>query len=236
MPLDLTLDGLIGMVVEDTPTGEVLDRLATAAASAAELGELGDALLGYFVDRCRRDGRSWSDIGASLGVTKQAVQKRFVARSGATFTLERFTDRARRVLDHANEAARALGHNFRGTEHLLLGLFDEPDALAARILGKLGTTRADVEREVVSLVPRSPAVPAGDLPMTPRAERALALTVAQAVELGHNYIGTEHLLLGLLREQEGVAARVLTEIGVAEERVRAETIELLSGYRPGPAQ
>ena len=145
MALTVTLDGLIQSVVLDTPSGDVLDQLATASGTAVELGDLGDSLLGYFVDRCRRDGHSWAEIGGSLGVTKQAVQKRFVARPGVSFMLERFTVRARRVLDDATEEARALGHNYRGTEHLLLALFDDPEGLAAKVFESMAITRAAVE-------------------------------------------------------------------------------------------
>ena len=117
MALTVTLDGLIQSVVLDTPSGEVLDQLATASGTAGELGGLGDSLLGYFVDRCRRDGHSWAEIGGSLGVTKQAVQKRFVARLAVTFMYERFTVRARRASStmpptrHARSATTTAGRN-----------------------------------------------------------------------------------------------------------------------------
>ncbi len=230
MALTVTLDGLIQSVVQQSGSGEVLDQLASASATAAELGDLGDSLLGYFVDRCRRDGHSWAEIGGSLGVTKQAVQKRFVARIETTYTLERFTGRARRVLDFATEVARSFGHNHRGTEHMLLGLFEDPEGLAAKILADLGITRPAVERDVLTIVPRGTGTPAGDPPLTPRAERALAFALSEALDLGHNYIGTEHILLGLLREHDGVAARVLGGLGADEGRIRQRAIELLAGY------
>jgi hypothetical protein len=235
MALTVTLDGLIQTVVHDAESDDLLDQLAAASATASELGELGDALLGHFVDRCRRDGRSWAEIGGSLGVTKQAVQKRYVARIGATYTLERFTGRARRVLDFASEVARSFGHNHRGTEHLLLALFEDPEGLAAKILADLRITRPAVERDVLAIVPRGTGTPPGDPPLTPRAEHALTLALSEALKLGHNYIGTEHILLGLLREHDGVGARVLTALGADEERIRQRTIELLAGYRASKA-
>lgn len=232
MALTVTLDGLIQSVALDTPSGDVLDQLATASGTAVELGDLGDSLLGYFVDRCRHDGHSWAEIGGSLGVTKQAVQKRFVARPGVGFMLERFTVRARRVLDDATEEARALDHNYRGTEHLLLALFDQPEGVAAKVLESMKITRAAVERAVLALViGGSGGVPVDQPPLTPRATRVLELAGEyEALDLGHNYIGTEHILLGLLREENGVAARVLTELGVDHASVKAKTIELLAGY------
>ncbi|MEX1007940.1 MAG: Clp protease N-terminal domain-containing protein [Acidimicrobiia bacterium] len=232
MALTVTLDGLIQSVVHDAASDDLLDQLATASATAGDLGDLGDALLGHFVDRCRRDGHSWAEIGGSLGVTKQAVQKRFVARAAVPFMIERFTVRARRVLDDATEEARALGHNYRGTEHLLLALFHDPEGLAAKVLESMHITRAAVEREVLAHVTRGGGVPAADVPpLTPRAARVLELAGEyEALDLGHNYIGTEHILLGLLREGNGLAARVLTDLAVDHASLKAKTIELLSGY------
>jgi Clp amino terminal domain, pathogenicity island component len=231
MVLTVTLDGLIQSVVLDTPSGDVLDQLATASGTAVELGDLGDSLLGYFVDRCRRDGHSWAEVGGSLGVTKQAVQKRFVARAGVPFMLERFTVRARRVLDDATEEARALGHNYRGTEHLLLALFDQPEGVAAKVLESMKITHAAVEARVLELATRGSGGSVDVPPLTPRAVRVLELAVEyEALDLGHNYIGTEHILLGLLREGSGLAVRVLTELRVDHASVKAKTIELLSGY------
>src|SRR5262245_59404381 len=202
MPLPVTLDSLIHAVEASAP-GNVLGQLANASATAGELGDLGDSLLGVFVDRCRRDGRSWSEIGSSLGVSKQAVQQRFVDREGAgaapvISALSRFTDRAQRVLDHANDEARRAGVSYRGTEHLLLGLFDEPESVAAVVLGEVGFS-ADAARGALGHPRGAASVPDGDLPFTPRAARALELTLAEALKFGHNFVGTEHMLLALLR-------------------------------------
>ena len=157
--LQLTLDSMIRAVEQSAP-GDALGQLANASATATVLGELGDSLLGVFVDRCRRDGHSWSEIGGSLGVTKQAVQKRFVTVSTPLpLSFERFTGRARTVLARANDEARALEHNHRGTEHLLLALFDDADALAAIILAELAVTRGVVVERVLDEVPREAAAP-----------------------------------------------------------------------------
>jgi hypothetical protein len=226
----VSLDVLIDFVHENAASAEVLDQLATAAATAASLGELGDSLLGHFVDQSRRQGHTWAEIGTSLGVSKQAVQKRFVERA-AVPSLERFTDRARRVLVHAAASARHLGHNYRGTEHILLGLFDEPDGVAAHVLSELDVTRAGIEVDVRAVTPGlTTTIPAGDLPLTPRGVRVLELAVSSAVELGHNYIGTEHILLGIMRERDGLAARVLTARGLDQETVTTQVIAALTGY------
>src|SRR6266550_1738741 len=122
------LQELIETVERDAPGQDLLDLLATASATVSQLEEAGDALLGHYVDRCRGHGHSWSEISTALGVTKQAAHKRF---SFPAPTLERVTERARRTIDAAAGAARSMGHNYVGTEHLLLGLFAEPEGLAA---------------------------------------------------------------------------------------------------------
>jgi ATP-dependent Clp protease ATP-binding subunit ClpC len=143
---------------------------------------------------------------------------------------ERFTDRARRAVVLAQEEARRLNHAHIGTEHLLLGLIHEGEGVAARALEALGIERAAVRREVEEIVGRGQHPPPGHIAFTPRAKTALELSLREANQLGHNYIGTEHILLGLLREGDGVAARVLVKMGVDLNRVRQQVIELLHGY------
>ena len=162
----------------------------------AELSEVGDAVLGYFVDRARHAGASWTAISAALGVSKQAAHKRFAAATRPP-GLGRFTDRARRVLSSATDVARGLGHAYVGTEHLLLALYTEPDGLAARILVEAGIDRDAVEEAVLRRVPRGTETPQPPLPHTPRAVAVIEGTVREALLLGHNYVGTEHLLLVL---------------------------------------
>jgi hypothetical protein len=228
MDIPITLDSLIRAVEHSSPD-DVLGQLANASAAANELGELGDSLLGVFVDRSRRDGRSWAEIGRSLGVTKQAVQQRFVSSGALPVTFERFTQRARGVLVHAQQRARDLQHNYVGTEHLLLGLFDEPEGIAAKVLGELGTSADGVRDAVLGIIPRGHTEVIDEPPYTPRAARSLELALSCALELGHNYIGTEHELLGLLRESDGVAAIVLRDAGITFDTVKARVVELLTG-------
>jgi ATP-dependent Clp protease ATP-binding subunit ClpC len=146
---------------------------------------------------------------------------------------ERFTDRARRVVVFAQEEARMLNHNSIGTEHILLGLIHEGEGVAAKALESLGIALADVRADVEELVGQGPASPTGHIPFTPRAKKVLELSLREALQLGHNYIGTEHILLGLVREGEGVAAQVLQKQGADLNRVRQTVIQLLSGYEGG---
>jgi ATP-dependent Clp protease ATP-binding subunit ClpA len=143
---------------------------------------------------------------------------------------ERFTDRARRAVVLAQEEARKLNHAYIGTEHLLLGLIHEGEGVAARALEALGIERAAVRREVEEIVGRGQHPPSGHIAFTSRAKKALELSLREANQLGHNYIGTEHILLGLLREGDGVAAQVLVKMGIDLNRVRQQVIELLHGY------
>lgn len=142
---------------------------------------------------------------------------------------ERFTDRARRVCVLAQEQARQLNHNYIGTEHLLLGLLREGEGVASQALGALGIGVEMVAGEVESIVGRGEVSPSGDLPWTPRAKKVLELSLREALQLGHNYIGTEHVLLGLIREGEGVAAQVLVKFGGELKRVRQQVIKILCG-------
>jgi ATP-dependent Clp protease ATP-binding subunit ClpA len=261
-----TLQDLIDTVRQDAATDDPIDQLVIASATASDLEQTTDALLGHFVDRCRRAGRSWSEISTALGVSKQAVHKRFagplaerLAASGRP-TFERFTQRARGVLVAADAAAQASGHRLIGSEHLLLGLYAEPDGIAAKALLGMQVGRGQVEvalrtawaraataDEAVQPAsgsdspatqdqPDGPAAPlpgdqaTGRRPMSPKARAALVNALAVALEFGHNYIGTEHILLGLYRDPDSLAARVLTEIGPEPAETQARVAELLRGY------
>ncbi|MBY5160958.1 ATP-dependent Clp protease ATP-binding subunit [Salsipaludibacter albus] len=142
---------------------------------------------------------------------------------------ERFTDRARRVVVLAQEEARMLNHNYIGTEHILLGLIHEGEGVAAKALESLNISLEDVREQVSEIIGKGQTSPAGHIPFTPRAKKVLELSLREALQLGHNYIGTEHILLGLIREGEGVAAQVLQKLGADLNRVRQQTIQLLSG-------
>jgi ATP-dependent Clp protease ATP-binding subunit ClpC len=140
---------------------------------------------------------------------------------------ERFTERARQVVVLAQDEARALRHNYIGTEHLLLGLLREEEGIAARVLESLGVTIEDVRAEVARIVGQGDVVETGQIPFTPRAKRVLELSLREALSLGHNWIGTEHLLLGVAREDEGVAMQILRESDVDADRIRDEVIRML---------
>ena len=144
---------------------------------------------------------------------------------------ERFTDRARRVVVLAQEEARMLNHNYIGTEHILLGLIHEGEGVAAKALESLGISLDAVREQVQEIIGQGQQAPSGHIPFTPRAKKVLELSLREALQLGHNYIGTEHILLGLIREGEGVAAQVLVKLGADLNRVRQQVIQLLSGYQ-----
>jgi ATP-dependent Clp protease ATP-binding subunit ClpC len=144
---------------------------------------------------------------------------------------ERFTDRARRVVVLAQEEARMLNHNYIGTEHILLGLIHEGEGVAAKALESLGISLDSVREQVQEIIGQGQQAPSGHIPFTPRAKKVLELSLREALQLGHNYIGTEHILLGLIREGEGVAAQVLVKLGADLNRVRQQVLQLLSGYQ-----
>src|SRR6201987_308177 len=144
---------------------------------------------------------------------------------------ERFTDRARRVVVLAHEEARMLNHNYIGTEHILLGLIHEGEGVAAKALESLGISLEGVRSQVEEIIGQGQQAPSGHIPFTPRAKKVLELSLREALQLGHNYIGTEHILLGLIREGDGVAAQVLVKLGADLNRVRQQVIQLLHGYQ-----
>jgi ATP-dependent Clp protease ATP-binding subunit ClpA len=243
-----TLQDLINTVHQDARTGDALDQLVTAAATVAELEDTSDALLGHFVDRCRREGRSWSEISGALGVTKQAVHKRFagsiadkIIASVPSPTLERFTDRARKVLAAAIQMARDDGREQASSVHLLLGLFTQPEGVAAKALQEVGVSEAAIQAAagVGKATPTDTAKatePGGQAPkkFTADGSRALRNALAIALERGHNYIGTEHLLLGLYRDPASPAAVILAAAGATESEATARVNEMLSDFRRPP--
>jgi hypothetical protein len=218
------LEELIATVRADAASDDARDQLAAAAQTVAELEALSDAVLGHFVDQCRRSGRSWSEISAALGVSKQAAHKRF---SPATASLERWTPRAQSALRAAAEAARAFGHDHIGSEHLLFGLFEPAGGIAARILDELGLTRATVEAQILAVTPRASST-AIDLPYTLGAAEALGRTVSVALGLGHNYVGTEHLLLALFGDADDLGSKILVDAGATYDDVEGRVREKLA--------
>jgi hypothetical protein len=206
---------------------DVLEQLSDAVIAADHLGEVADHLIGHFVDQARRSGASWTEIGRSMGVTKQAAQKRFVPKdTGQPLDLDpsqgfsRFTPRAKNVVMAAQNEARTAGNDEIGPEHLVLGLLTEPDGLAARAIVAQDVALETVRRTVTATLP-----PAADqvpdlIPFDSRARKALELTFREALRMGHNYIGTEHILLALLELENGTGA--LSGLGVDKAAAEAD--------------
>lgn len=222
------LQELIDTIRRDSYSDDALAQLATASQTVTELSETGDAALGYFVDRARGAGRSWVEISSVLGVSKQAAHKRFAVSWTTRPAFDRYTDRAKRVVESASAIALRHRHNYVGTEHLLLALFTEPEAIATRVLAAHDITEAAVDTAVVAMIPDGETEVAGDPVLTPRANHALQGAVAEALELGHNYVGTEHILLAFYRDSGGVAPRVLLELGLDGDTARPELLKLLA--------
>ena len=232
-----SLAELIQTVQDRSADQDALTCVATAAEVTGDITNKADLLLGHFVAAARQAGCSWAEIGTALGVTKQGAQQRFVDRDETIprddeHLLLRFTSRARAGVARAREEALEMGHNYVGTEHLLLGILADPEALSVKVLDALGVPPDDLRAAVVEASgPRSPDHPSGaGPPFTPRARRVLDLTRGESLRLGHNYVGTEHLLLALVAEEDGIAGRVLRAQGVDMDRARAEVVRALSAY------
>ncbi|MET8141298.1 Clp protease N-terminal domain-containing protein [Sphaerisporangium sp. NPDC005288] len=234
-PTPVRLDDLIEYIKTNHAAGGALQQLSGAVLLGEHLGEVADHLIGHFVDQARKAGASWTEIGQSMGVTKQAAQKRFVPKGGEPFDLTsfaRYTTRARSVVVASQEEARQSGHGHIASEHLLLGLLHEPDALAGRAITEQGVPLERVrEAALASLGPTGerPAGQegAGEVAFTAESKKVLALTVREALRLGHNYIGTEHLLLALLSTEEDPAAQVLAALGVTPQASEASILAAL---------
>jgi Clp amino terminal domain, pathogenicity island component len=213
----VSLDELITYVKTMSPDGRPLDNLSDAVSVGADLDDKSDALIGHFVDAARRSGASWSQIGVSMGVSKQAVQKRFVTHwESAEFS--RFTQRSRNVLAAAEQIATGAGAEVIDASHLAAGLLSEPDGLAARIIHGAGLTDEQILAPlgIASPIPvRSSADPAAlrQLRFAEAGRAALRGALKEALRLGHNYIGTEHLLLGILFAK-GDAGQLLMDLGL----------------------
>ncbi|MBK1786329.1 Clp protease N-terminal domain-containing protein [Prauserella cavernicola] len=230
----IRLDDLIEAIKKAHP--DALDQLSDAVLAAEHLGEVADHLIGHFVDQARRSGASWTDIGTSMGVSKQAAQKRFVVKPDVSRLdpdeLDRFTPRAKNIVRAARTEARAAGNAEIRAEHLVLALLSEPEALAAKAIAARGVPADAVRRAATaSLPPRAESVP-DDPPVAASASKALELTFREALRLGHNYIGTEHILLGLLEFEGG--AGVLTDLGVTKAEVEDDVRAALAAITGNP--
>ncbi|WP_028926133.1 Clp protease N-terminal domain-containing protein [Pseudonocardia acaciae] len=226
------LDDLIGAIKK--AHNDPLEQLSDAVIAADHLGELADHLIGHFVDQARRSGASWTEIGQSMGVTKQAAQKRFVPKSelDASQGFSRFTPRARNAVVAAQNEARAASSAEIRPEHLVLGLLAEPEALAARAIVSRGVALEEVRRAATAKLPPAAAEMPALVPFDAAARKALELTFREALRLGHNYIGTEHMLLALLEQEDG--AGVLTELGIDKAGVEANVTEALGRLTKTP--
>jgi len=220
------LDDLIDAI--KTVHDEPLDQLTDAVLAGEALGEVADHLIGHFVDQARRSGASWTEIGKCMGVTKQAAQKRFVPRAQAdpvdpNAGFSRFTPRARNVVVDAQNRAIAAGADEIRPVHLLLALFTDPDSLAARLLASHGV---DADAVAKTLAVREPvAEPPSLIPFSSAARKVLELTFREALRLGHNYIGTEHILLALLETE--AEDDPLTALGVDKDSIETGIVEML---------
>ncbi|MEU2023530.1 Clp protease N-terminal domain-containing protein [Streptomyces sp. NPDC016469] len=236
------LDDLIAAIKK--VHSDALDQLQDAVIAADHLGDVADHLIGHFVDQARRSGASWTDIGKSMGVTRQAAQKRFVAKDPGEGTLDpsqgfgRFTQRAKNVVMAAQNEARAAGNTQIGTEHLVLGLLSEPEGLAAAFIKAQGVVLDAVRQAATEALPPATEGEIPELiPYNGDARKALELTFREALRMGHNYVGTEHILLALLEHEDG--SGVLNGLGIdkaAAEQAIAEALSILTAGKQTPAQ
>ncbi|MCC9153755.1 ATP-dependent Clp protease ATP-binding subunit [Streptomyces parvulus] len=222
------LDELIDAIKKVHP--EPLEQLQDAVLAGEHLGEVADHLIGHFVDQARRSGASWTDIGRSMGVTRQAAQKRFVPKESADLDpdqgFNRFTPRARNAVMAAHNEAVASGATEGLPEHLVLGLLTERDALAAKALIAQGVALDAIRAAAAATLPPAAEDVPELVPYGPAAKKVLELTFREALRLGHNYVGTEHILLALLEHENGEG--VLSGLGVGKDAVERYVTEALA--------
>lgn len=210
-----------------------LEQLSDAVVAADSLGDLADHLIGHFVDQARRSGASWTDIGRSMGVSKQAAQKRFVPKGSEpdldpSQGFRRFTPRAKNVVVASQNEAQAAGNREITPDHLVLGVLSEKESLGAKLLLSAGRTDSSVRDAVLSRLPDAVADVPALVPYDADAKKVMELTFREALRLGHNYIGTEHLLLALLEHENG--SGVLSELGVEKTAAERELVEALAPF------
>lgn len=228
----IRLDDLIEAIKK--AHADALDQLSGAVIAADHLGDIADHLIGHFVDQARRSGASWTDIGKSMGVTRQAAQKRFVPKASGETDLDpsqgfgRYTPRARNVVVAAQNTAHAAGHGEIGTAHLILGLLDQPEGFAAKAITEQGVRLDAVQQAATALLPAPVENTPALIPFDADAKKALELTFREALRLGHNYIGTEHILLALLEHENGTG--VLTEAGIDKAATESYVLSALAQF------
>ncbi|MFH9466347.1 Clp protease N-terminal domain-containing protein [Streptomyces clavifer] len=234
----IRLDDLIDAIKKTHP--DALEQLSGAVVAADHLGEIADHLIGHFVDQARRSGASWTDIGRSMGVTRQAAQKRFVAKKpDETAALDpsqgfgRFTEQARNVVMGAHNEAHAARNDEVRVPHLVLGLLGEPGALAAQVITGQGVPPAAVREAAVRALPPAADTVPELIPYDAGARKVLELTFREALRLGHDFVGTEHILLALLEFEDGTG--VLSGLGIDKEAVSAAVTSAVPAGEDGAA-
>ncbi|WP_406141252.1 Clp protease N-terminal domain-containing protein [Streptomyces sp. NBC_01089] len=227
-PLDISLADLIARLDEELPGADELSRISEARLRAQTLSDLGDQLIDHYVSKAKQTGASWTEIGDAIGVTKQAAQQRHTPSA-----FDRYTNLNRHSIVLAQEAARTHRHDFIGTEHILLGLLGEPRGLAYEVLiAKAGPEQRIRDAVGEALPPAGKKAPRGHIAFRPESKEAIDQARRASVDLGHDWVGTEHTLLGLIRTDESPAARILRSLGFTSdelhETVRREIAERLA--------
>ncbi|MFE1584098.1 Clp protease N-terminal domain-containing protein [Streptomyces sp. NPDC058737] len=211
---------------------EPLEQLQDAVIAGEHLGEVADHLIGHFVDQARRSGASWTDIGKSMGVTRQAAQKRFVPKESADLDanqgFSRYTPRAREAVMAAHNAAKTAGNTEGLPEHLVLGLLTQHESLSAKAIATQGVTLDAVREAALAALPPAASEVPELVPYGPAAKKVLELTFREALRLGHNYIGTEHILLALLEHEDGEG--LLSGLGLGKEATERFVTEALAQF------
>lgn len=214
-PLNISLADLIARLDDELPAADELARISEARLRAQTLSDLGEQLIDHYVSRARREGASWTEIGDAIGVSKQAAQQRHAPAAFA-----RYTDLNRHSIVLAQEAARTYKHEAIGTEHMLLGLIGEPRGLAYELLvakaGSEQSARAAVEQ---AMAPAGRKAPRGHIPFRPESKEAIEQALRASADLGHDWVGTEHTLLGLIRVPQSPAARILLDLGFTSDEL-----------------
>ena len=230
----IRLDDLIEAIKK--AHAQPLEQLQDAVIAADHLGDVADHLIGHFVDQARRSGASWTEIGKSMGVTRQAAQKRFVPKGESTELdpnqgFGRYTPRARKVVMVAHNEAVAARTPEGRPEHLVLGLLSEPEAIAAKVITAQGILLDTVRQAATAALPPAAEEVPELIPYGADAKKVLELTFREALRLGHNYIGTEHILLALLEFENGEG--VLSGLGLRKEAVESQVAEMLAALQQG---
>ncbi|MFJ3581496.1 Clp protease N-terminal domain-containing protein [Streptomyces sp. NPDC090127] len=238
MTIPVRLDDLIEAIKKSN--SDALDQLSNAVIAADHLGDVADHLIGHFVDQARRSGASWTDIGRSMGVTRQAAQKRFVPKDPDAEKMDpnagfsRFTPRARNVVMASQNEASAARNAEIGTAHVALGLLAEPEGLAVHWIASQGVTPEALREALTPTLPPAAEEVPELIPYDAAAKKVLELTFREALRLGHNYVGTEHILLALLEFEDGDGA--LTGLGLDKTRAESDFAAILEQLSVKPTE